>query len=31
MPAVLVCVAGLLGLSALSLILNRHRATKPIV
>jgi formate hydrogenlyase subunit 3/multisubunit Na+/H+ antiporter MnhD subunit len=31
MPAVLVCVAGLLGLSALSLILIRHRATTPIV
>lgn len=31
MSAVLVCVAGLLGVSALSLILIRHRAATPIV
>ncbi len=30
MPTVLVCVAGLLGVSALSLILIRHRAATPI-
>jgi len=31
MPTVLACVAGLLGVSALSLILIRHRAATPIV